>query len=377
MTIQDYLSKMEEIQKAILKFIESDNDCDNNYNNITKLLNNLKLSQNPKYLHSVLHIIASISDNHNLKLNCLDKLFKILKYLNADGLISKIPNLTVFNIFKYNKKTLLFLINEHFIEVDNYITRTVNRTIFYAYGYSTFLYPEIKNFICDNDPYDYEKSIKEYYSKNMDKYKERLTFKNIDKINEIILNDSIKEFSKVYKNSKLGIENVFESNVFLLPHDHHFPTTHPSMIEYAAFCGSLNIFKFLMSKGEKLTPNLWLFAVHSNNLEIIKLLVKKHVEPEEKDYGEVLEESIKCHHNEIANYIIKNLYKCSGNKAFNIYLFAIKYHNYSFIPKGFITAKSFYSLCKYDYVYLLEQVLKMPQLDVNFVNNILESIFLY
>ena len=56
----------------------------------------------------------------------------------------------------------------------------------------------------------------------------------------------------------------------------------------------------------KLTSSLWLYAIHSNNPDLIHLLEENKVEPIDITYKECIIEAIKCHHNEIANYSFTN-----------------------------------------------------------------------
>lgn len=66
---------------------------------------------------------------------------------------------------------------------------------------------------------------------------------------------------------------------------------------------------FLKNKGVELTPLLWLDAIHGKNSELIHLLEENHVEQvsvEVKSYNGYTRESIKCHHNKIIDYFLKN-----------------------------------------------------------------------
>ena len=48
---------------------------------------------------------------------------------------------------------------------------------------------------------------------------------------------------------------------------------------------------------------MWIYGIHSCNAELIKYLEDNHVSPSENKYEKILEESIKCHHSQISNYI--------------------------------------------------------------------------
>ena len=93
--------------------------------------------------------------------------------------------------------------------------------------------------------------------------------------------------------------SIYETNDFLLQFNIEM-----TLIEYAAFFGSIKIFNYLRLNKISMTPSIWNYAIHGNNAEIIQILEENQIElPEEKSYKQLLEESIKCHHNEIAYYI--------------------------------------------------------------------------
>ena len=52
-----------------------------------------------------------------------------------------------------------------------------------------------------------------------------------------------------------------------------------NLVEYAAFFGSIQIFKYLLVNQVKLIPSLWIYAIHSRNPEIIHLLEENNIEP--------------------------------------------------------------------------------------------------
>ena len=52
-----------------------------------------------------------------------------------------------------------------------------------------------------------------------------------------------------------------------------------TLIEYTVFFGSNQIFNYLITRELKLTPSLWLYAIHSKNAEIINILEENYIEP--------------------------------------------------------------------------------------------------
>ena len=128
---------------------------------------------------------------------------------------------------------------------------------------------------------------------------------NDSQICVLIRHDSVNQFKKyvninnIYLSSQIK-QSIFETNPFL------YDKT-PTLIEYAAFFGSIQIIKFLIDNNVELTPSLWIYAIHSQNLELIHLLEENHIKPDDASFEECMKESVKCHHNDFNAYIQENL----------------------------------------------------------------------
>lgn len=132
---------------------------------------------------------------------------------------------------------------------------------------------------------------------------------NDSPICEIIRNDEIDEFITYVTRADFPLSShinpsIFETNEFL------FDKT-PTLIEYAAFFGSIQIFRFLLLNDVKLTEDLFLYAIHGRNADIIHILESNKIKPK---YDKCLFEAIKCNHNEITNYIFSNYLENDINK---------------------------------------------------------------
>ena len=101
----------------------------------------------------------------------------------------------------------------------------------------------------------------------------------------------------------------------------------------------------------ELTPSLWLYAIHSNNAELINLLESEKVLPPNDNYISCLAESIRCHHNDITNYIQDNLFKSTNpiQKNPDIITSIIQSHNYSYFPSIITKPNEFFDLVYYEY----------------------------
>ena len=229
-----------------------------------------------------------------------------------------------------------------------------------------YLFPENakKSFLIDKIPENFDEKQK--------------VGENDDLISQLIRKDLIEEFiiyvnQNDYSLNSIIKKSIFETNYFLIKH----PKT--TLIEYAAFFGSTQVFKYLYKNDVELTSSLWIYAIHSNNPEMIQLLEDNHVEPPNNSYEECIKESIKCHHNDIVNYIENNLidYKIDDidlDEKYNenIYLYSFHYYNFVYLPPEIKNNAFFYYCCKYDYFLIVEYFLNT--IDININDKIIKNI---
>ncbi|KAK8876609.1 hypothetical protein M9Y10_006827 [Tritrichomonas musculus] len=193
----------------------------------------------------------------------------------------------------------------------------------------------------------------------------RKTGENESKLYHIIRNDIINDFISHVTHNEISLKttvsySIYETNSFLLYEK-------PNLIEYAAFFGSIQIFNYLFKNKVKLTPSIWLYAIHGKNPKIIKILVDNKIIPEDKSYKKFLREAIKCHHNEIVVYIKSNLIHNQIDVDEFIGSESIEYYNYLLLPNDKLyNRNNFYKFCKYDYFYFAEGFLMNREIDINF-----------
>ena len=151
------------------------------------------------------------------------------------------------------------------------------------------------------------------------------------------------------------------------------------------FFGSIKIFNYLKANGVELRPHLWMYAIKGRNLDIIHILEKCKVDTDGVDYENCIEESVKCFHNEIADYFInKYMNKSKYNLKYsqeimcpffynsNVYAYAFQYR---FIPQKFNNKFYLLYLCQYNYIELVDFLSKTNMLDINVKIDILNEIF--
>lgn len=270
-------------------------------------------------------------------------------------------------MFKSNKRILLYLFQIGILVPTAQISKLISTSHYTNSKYSAFLYPELnikEKYINLNE--NDEEIIKDYMSSksNQDIFDAlRKEGENDDEVCKFIRDDFVDEFIS-YKNEKhLDLSSkipfsLFETHNFLIEHP-------PTLIEYAAFFGSVQIFKSLLMHHCPYTQMIWLYAVHSNNIEIIHLLENENVEVE---YVDVFCEAIKCHHNAIANYIRTNhLQTIFDEQEKRISDEAISSFNYEFISTNINQiSKNFTQFCKYDYYHVVKCILASDSfIDIN------------
>ena len=144
---------------------------------------------------------------------------------------------------------------------------------------------------------------------------------------EIIRKDLIEEFityvnKENYPLNSFIDKSYFETNEFLLKQ------SQIKLIEYAVFYGSTQIFKYLYKNDATMTPQLWLYAIHGCDEEIIHILEENNIkiDADEKESKNLLKqcikESTKCYHIYVTNYIIENFLQnneCTEDDIFSYF----------------------------------------------------------
>ena len=313
MNIQQYLDEMKTIQNKLITFIEKEDDIEENFQNLSLIINDQKIQSNKHDLRLFLHFLSTFSNHHHRGPNFFDKIERILQFLKEE-ILNQFTNQEIFKIFVENKRILLFLIEEKILQFDEDILSSIPES------YKPYFSIEIESFTNENQ----ESEINE---KDEEKFKEKRRIgENDDKICSLIQKDDIEGFIIYVNKNNYSIKStikksIYETNSFLLDKN-------PTLIEYAAFFGSIQIFNYLYKNGVEIEPTIWVYAIHSDNTELFSILEDKKVQPVDNSYDECFNESIKCNHLEMANYILENYSPKLSAKP-------IRYYNFNFINVNF------------------------------------------
>ena len=393
MEIIQYFERKKEFYDIIYSFFNEDNEkSDSEYQNIITFLNTQQIDQDVIEMKAFLQFISKISKNHHATSLFFSKIEHILLHYK-ESIKQTFSNEEIFDIFKNSRRILRFIFKNGIIVVDDFILTLLleksrgdfqkAREIFLLesdlddtksikFYYYYYFYQEMKSLFDDEDIKTVKSQLIEIDQFFDDQLFERKCEEgeNDSEICYLIRNDSIEDFVSLMNRTNISPSrsikpSIFETNSFLIKNNER-----TSLIEYAAFFGSIQIFNYLRMSKAELRPALWLYSIHSNNAEMIHLLEENHVKPPNDSFLTCLEEAIKCHHNEIARYIQNSLIEdeCLNKFDKSVISFSLHYHNYSFLPDDFLNDPFiFIYFCSYNYVKPVELYLKNKDIkfDIN------------
>ena len=378
MNIEKYLDEIKSIQSGFLEFIENDENVETNFQNLFLLLEDKKIRGNKHALRLFLHHVASVCANHHRGKDFFDKIMRVIQIFKSE--ISKYYlNSEIFSIFKRYKRILLFLIEEKMLIFDEYVAKKITNEKYVKNKYPQYFAPEIsafkdKNWFPKHDNDDNENGWVEDISRSMpDRFHEfRKIGENESYICGLIRDDNAKDFVAWTNQKNFPLRSrielsIYETNSFLLKKLNESDSeSGVTLMEYAAFFGSMQIIKYLQKKGVEIAPSLWLYAIHSQNAELIHFLENCHVEPaEEKSYNGCFWESIKCNHNGIADYFFNNYIQNGDQISSETFIQSLKYYNFGLLQKEHVNESSFCCLCAHDYYLFIDDLLKNKGININ------------
>lgn len=356
MDIKEYLTKCKELQKKILDFIENESDIEENFQNLQTFLKDNQIKSNKQSTRTLMHLVSRISNNHYQTPDFMSKIEQILKFFSEE-IKNYFSNKEIFHFFKDNKRVLLFLFNEKILNPDDYIQGIITNDKYSKRFYPEYFYKEFKSFFSE----EYIKKLKQRCPDiELDTYDERRKVGQNDlEICVLIRNDSIEDFivylnktGPSFKNSTIQ-SSIYETNPYLLKNQ-------PTLIDYAAFYGSIQIFKYLRLNNIEVKDSIFMYAIHGNNYELIHVIEEIIKNEDNEKILIFFIEAVKCHHNEIARYFDNIIFNGQSTSILGLCSSIFNFMNYSFFPYEIDNEYAFYFLCKYDQVDLVKLVLDDP-----------------
>lgn len=352
MEISSYLNKMKDIQEKLLAFLDSPNDIENEFQAFKKYLEEQNIIG--EYFKDFLRLLNKISLNHHKNPNFHAKIDQILLSFK-DNLKQQFTNCNLLNFFIKNMRILLFLIEEKILIIDQYAYFKLSSYDNNDDGkcYLKYFEPEVISYFTQQ-PMNNTQTFPDSFKEN------RKVGENDNFVCKLIQNDSIDEYINYSTQHKLKPSakikpSIFETNDFL-------QGKKINLIEYAAFKGSIQIFKELTQGKQNIDQSIWYYAIQGQNIEIIHLLEEMKIKP--KSYVYLFNESIKCFHNDIAEYI-KDNYLQNTEINTSDYAFLL-FNNYNYLPDSYESESIFINLCQLDYFNIVKIILsKEHSIDIN------------
>lgn len=406
MEIQKYIDSKNELLTNLLSFIDSTEA--NEQKEFFKYLDYLKFDENLDEFQLFIRLLMIISNYYYRNSGFFGKIEQII--LHFENIIKQnYSNCGIYKLFCSNRRIVLFIIKQKIITMDLEILDL----IYFNTRYLCYFYPEIKHLIRPELKNMIELAFQDRYKCTFEDFdKKRYEGENDSYICYLIRNDLIVEFVTYTSQSNISLTSripisLFETNAFLQVNKPML-----TLIEYAAFFGSIQIFNYLRMNQVEMKFSLWYYAMHSNNAELIHLLEEFHIEkngimdieerkiydfpdylarhdmrseddddyyykydsvgrnviPNENNSFEIiLENSIRFHNDKFINYIFENYIQDSPTISANLFTICIKYHYYRFFPTD---ANELYNecimyLCIYNYLSLTDILM----LNLNNINS--------
>ena len=289
-----YIDQMKAIQSLLLNFFDEE-PTPTSEETISKFIffDQITTEGKKDRLIDILQLISQITNEHHRTSNFYGKIEKVLS-LFTNEIKQTLSKSQIINFFSSNKLILHYLIRQQILVIDEEV--------------SAILMENGDYFIYDLADFYQNESVRQIKASG-EKYKvyerKQEIGENDHLLCKFIRDDSIDDFIVYINKNNISLSSQinsssYETHPFLL-------TAQPTIIQYAAFFGSIRIFDYLLNNKVDFDHSLWLYAIHSNNPEMIYKIEDLKLNFDKSFYIRCFYEAIKCHHNEIANYIKENL----------------------------------------------------------------------
>lgn len=330
--IGETLNELANIQDELINFLDDETANNEEFNQLLFHLDNSDIIKTSSQMYLFLQCLGNIINYHYERVSKLDYLKKIINHLSNK--ITELLNQTqLFYIAKNSKLLLLTLIKTRILDIDFFVKYLIRLCPNSNLAY--YLTPEFKEY-SDKHTNQLDSSVQEFFSSkeiiynsqdegdnsddeenndyeivhenlfemlhiDMDEYIElREKGENTSIFTKQIQEDNFEDFNILMEKNGMKINKRIDFQIYD-SHDYPlFKNTMPSIFEYAAYNGSLEICKYLTLQNANYESQSWLYAIHGRNAEIIHLLEEHGIECK---YSEAFLYAIKCHNNNFAEYI--------------------------------------------------------------------------
>ena len=343
---------MNNIQNLFLRFLDDESNLvdDNEITNFN-YFDDLQKDEKKDRLTDIFLLISHITANHHRPPDFYSKIEKLFSPF-IEEMKQNLTNDEIYQIFKENRLVLLFLFHKQVLKIDENISKSLPK--FFTYEKVQFF---SEGLIQLNENIQFEEHDRKRRIGENDNY-----------ICQLIRNDSIDDFIIYVNQSNIPLKSQiitskYETNQYLLFY------TCTTLIEYAAFFGSIQIFNYLRMNNVEVNQSLLPFAIYSNNAQMIHL-IEECLGCIDCSYIEnCIIVSLKCHHNDIANYFL------SISQIYDFSVYVIQYSNYSMFDEN--TYKYLYQYVLSCNDSIVKILLKNPRADLIYNDALVHNFFFF
>ena len=270
--IKKCINVMLDIYEHFLAYIDNqDPVSEEDYTNLLQVIDKHCIKKNKEQFRQFIKLLINISNDHNRQVNFFKKIERILLNFKATIQENK-TNVEIYREFESNKRLIYFLIKEGILKIDEQISQYIK---FKESQFSDFFAFEINKTLDDKNEFNFQ----EYETK-------RQIGENDSYICSLIRQDSVEEFISYVNKTVYSLLNriepsIFETNSFLIDKK-------PTLIEYAAFYGSIQILQYLYLNNVGVSGSLWLYGIHSNNSDLLRNFIERNgIKPTDESFEQI------------------------------------------------------------------------------------------
>ena len=112
MSIENYVEQMKNIQNCLLEYLDNEDNVEEHFQNLQIIFEEQKIKENKHRIKSLLHLILKIGNNYHRNSTFFQKIEQIL-LIFIDAIPKYFTSIELFQIFKSNKRILLFFIKKN------------------------------------------------------------------------------------------------------------------------------------------------------------------------------------------------------------------------------------------------------------------------
>lgn len=317
----DTLDVLANLQTSLIEFLDNDEVKDCDFAFFLQKLDESDIVKSSSQMSLFLQCLSNVFNYHYESVSQFNYLQQILEHLS--NFITNLLNQNeLYSIAIKSKIFLIYLIKSQLLDINffiknlihlspksqllHYLAPEVNE---YIKLYQNQFDPIVQEFFSSpdiDDDYndDYENDKNPYEALNMDAHeyvKLREKGENTSIFCKEIRENNFEDFNILIEKTGMKINKkiefqLFDSNDYPIEKDKM-----PSIFEYAAYKGSIEICKYLTLQQVKIDENSWFCAIHGRNADIIHLLEEHGIKC---NFERAFLYAIKCHNNSIAEYIV-------------------------------------------------------------------------